>query len=217
MVDVEAMKGVFEKGIYTSKIGFVVLLVILAFINGYTGYISSHPKLFAYNSVMLPFMTSLATLFMAWNRNSGDVLSKVFIVFLFLFFIQVFSELSGFYAYTGHEDVKPGELKNLSSTPLVMSGFVSFCISVFFLVLALNINQPYPAGAKVPFFLETIVFVMLTTFGEFSVLYNHGVVSSGGVSATILSNVLFFTATQIILQKGGFYERVFTPVKLNMY
>jgi hypothetical protein len=48
-------------------------------------------------------------------------------------------------------------------------------------------------------------------------LYNHGVVSSGGVSATILSNVLFFTATQIILQKGGFYERVFTPVKLNMY
>lgn len=206
MVSREVMKGVFEKSFYTSKISFVVLLVILAFINGHAGYIASNPKMFAYNSIIVPLAASLATLFMGWNRHSSDIPSKVFIVFLFVFFVQVFSELSGFYAYTGHDSVTKTELKKLSSTPLIATGFFSLALSLFFLVLAIFINQPFPVGTHVNFFTETVVFTLLLTFSEYTVLHNHGVTSTG---LSITSNMIVFAVTQVILQKGGFYERVF--------
>jgi hypothetical protein len=45
---------------------------------------------------------------------------------------------------------------------------------------------------------------------------NHGIKSAGGVTVTVLINIIFFTATQFILQKGGYYERVFrSTLKIN--
>lgn len=213
MFDAEAMKGLFENGIYGTKIGTLIVLIVLTFMNGHTGFISRNPQLFAYNSLIFPLTTALATWFMAWNRNSGDIGSKVLITFLFLFFFQVFTEMSGFYAYIGHDVTTQEEKNNISKAPLLSTGFLSLCVAIFMLVLAFNIDTPYPIDTKVSFTIETLVFVMLLTFGETSVAVNHGIQGSGGLTATIVLNMLFFVVTQIILQKGGFYERVFKPLE----
>jgi hypothetical protein len=216
MVDTDAMKGLFEKTLYSTKISTLIILIVLAFLNGHTGYISKHPQLFAYNSIIFPLTTAIATLFMAWNRNASDIASKVLITFLFLFFFQVFTEMSGFYAYIGRDEITPEERKNISSAPLLTTGFVSICIAIVMLVLAFNINEPYPLDTKVSFPIETLVFVLLLTFGETVVTVNHGIKSAGGVTVTVLINIIFFTATQFILQKGGYYERVFrSTLKIN--
>ena len=215
MVDAEAMKSIFEKGLYSTKIGTLIVLIILTFMNGHTGYISRNPQLFAYNSIIFPLTTAIATLFMAWNRNAGDVGSKVLITFLFLFFFQVFTEMSGFYAYLGHDTATPEEKNNILHAPLLTTGFLSLCVAVVMFVLAFNINQPYPVDAKLSFPIETLIFVLLLTFGETSVTVNHGIKSSGGLSATIMINIILFTVVQVILQKGGFYERVFKSRNLS--
>jgi hypothetical protein len=217
MVNAESMKSIFESGLYSTKIGTLVLLIILTFMNGHVGYISRHPQLFAYNSIIFPLTTAIATWFMAWNRNTGDIESKVLITFLFLFFFQVFTEMSGFYAYLGHDTVTKEERKNISHAPLLTSGFLFFCISVVMLFLALNINQPYPFDAKVSFHIETLIFVLLLTFGETTVTVNHGIQGAGALTTTFIINMIIFTATHFVFQKGGFYERVFKSIKSNVY
>jgi hypothetical protein len=218
MVNSESMKSIFESGLYSTKIGTLVVLIVLAFMNGHTGYISRNPQLFAYNSIIFPLSAAVATFFMAWNRHASDVGNKVLITFLFLFFFQVFTEMSGFYAYMGHDTQTQEEKDRISRAPLLTTGFLSLCIAVVMLVLAFNINQPYPVDARVSFPIETLIFVLLLTFGETTVTVNHGVTGPGGVSATLLLNIVFFVVTQVVLQKGGFYERVFkSTLKPNMY
>ena len=218
MVNAESMKSLFENSLYTTKIGTLVVLIVLAFMNGHTGYISRNPQLFAYNSIIFPLTAAAATFFMAWNRHSGDVGNKVLITFLFLFFFQVFTEMSGFYAYMGHDVATQQEKDNISRAPLFTTGFLSLCVAVVMLVLSFNINQPYPVDARVSFPIETLIFVLLLTFGETTVTVNHGAKTPGVVTATLLINIVFFTVTQVILQKGGFYERVFkSTLKNNVY
>ncbi|MEI8356775.1 MAG: hypothetical protein WCG31_11920 [Deltaproteobacteria bacterium] len=98
------MDNIFEKGVITSKIGFVFLLVILAFINGHGDYVGKKPKLFMINNMVIAFTMCLSTWFIAWNRRS-KASTKVFIMFLFAFFFQVCRELSGYYTFTGDEEV----------------------------------------------------------------------------------------------------------------
>jgi hypothetical protein len=218
MVNAESMKSIFESGSYFTKIGTLIVLVILAFVNGHTGYISRNPQLFAYNSIIFPLTAAAATFFMAWNRHAGDVGNKVLITFLFLFFFQVFTEMSGFYAYMGHDVATPKEKETISRAPLFTTGFLFICVAVVMLVLAFNINQPYPGEARVSFPIETLIFVLLLTFGETNVAFNHGVTGVGGVSASLMINIVFFTATHVMLQRGGFYERAFrSTLKPNVY
>jgi len=218
MVNSESMKTIFESGLYSTKIGTLVVLIVLAFMNGHTGYISRNPQLFAYNSIIFPLTAAAATFFMAWNRHAGDVGNKVLITFLFLFFFQVFTEMSGFYAYLGHDVATPKEKENISRAPLFTTGFLSVCVSIVMLVLAFNINQPYPGDARVSFPIETMIFVLLLTFGETTVAVNHGVSGPGPVTASLAINIVFFVVAQVVLQKGGFYERAFrSTLKPNVY
>lgn len=216
MVNSEAMKSVFENGLYTTKVGTLLVLIVLTFMNGHVSYIAKNPQLFAYNSIIFPLCAALATWFMAWNRSASGTANMVFITFLFLFFFQVFTEMSGFYAYMGNDSsVTSEERKNISRAPLFTTGFMAICVAVVMFVLAFNINEPYPSTAKVSFSIETLIFVLLLTFGETTVAMNHGVTHAGGVTSTIMINIILFTITQLILQKGGFYERVFKSTLRN--
>jgi len=195
-------KKLFKSGIIFSKVGFLFLLLVLTFVNTHTSYIAKKPRAFMLNNIVLPLTAGAATWFIAWNRSS-EAFTKVFITFLFLFFLQVCREMSGYYAFTGNDD---SEEKQISGKNLIIAGSIISVISILLFVLSMYINQVIPNKMKVGFGIETLVFVVLMTFGEQFTTVTHG---GKLISKDLFITILLMFGTHVVLQKGGFYEHVF--------
>jgi len=203
------LKDIFEKGLITSKVGFVLVLLILSFVNADGRYVGKNPRMFMTNNMIIAGTAALSTLYVALNRNSGDVFNKVFMVFLFIFFFQVCREMSGYYGFTGDEEKTENEKAQISSKPaLITVGLIAVLGSIFFLYLAIKIRHGPPMSMG-SFALETAIFASILTVGEVYVGYSHGQVTALPLVRTSCVSFIMFVILAVVFQYGGFYEHVF--------
>jgi len=211
----EFLKNIFEKGIFSGKIGLVLLLLILAFINGDGAFIAKNPKFFMWNNIIIATTSAIAAWFIAWNRNS-EVFKKVLFVFLFMFLFQVCRELSGYYTFMGDGTLTDEEKKE--KTPLlIICGIIIGLGAIFFITMTAIIRQSPPKNLKVGFLAETAIFTALLTAGETYVEYVHGHKNSKSIITDIGKSTIIFIIVSFVFQYGGFYEHVYNEqIKTKM-
>jgi hypothetical protein len=210
MVSHDKLKILFGKGIIYSKVGFLFLLLVLTFVNSDAKYISENPRIFMVNSIMVPLTVALTTWLIAWNRNS-EAFTKVFITFLFFFFLQVCREMSGYYAFTGVVPKTEREKEQSNKRNVRIVAAIFFTVIILLSVLALYINTPVPKNLKVRFGIETLIFTLIITFGESFTTFTHDY-NLNNITFTSFYTLVTTAVVHIGLQKGGFYEHIFRPM-----
>ena len=201
-------RAIFENGVLISKVGFVLVLLILAFVNAKSDYVDKNTKLFMANNMVVAGTAALSTLYIALNRGSGDVINKVLIVFLFMFFFQVCRELSGYYGFMGEEEQTDKEKSQMSRPNMITGGVIMGVGAIIFLGLSLWIWQKPPMSTG-SFVLETIIFSIILALGETFVTYAHGEKTATPLLKTTGMSFVMFVIVAFVLQYGGFYEHVF--------
>ena len=201
-------RALFENGVITSKVVFVLVLLIMAFVNAKSDYVDKNTKLFMANNMVVSGTAALSVLYIALNRGSGDVFNKVFIIFLFIFFFQVCRELSGYYGFIGEEEQTEKEKAQMSRPAMITGGVIGVVGVVFFIGLSLWIWQKPPMSTS-SFVLETFIVSCILALGETFVTYTHGKKNTVHLIKTTGISFISCVILHVVLQYGGFYEHVF--------
>jgi hypothetical protein len=208
--EISNYKNMFEKGIVYAKILFVLLLVILSYVNSQTTFISNDPKLFLSNAIILGLSSALSFFVIAFNRNTKNVTNVLIITFLFFFFFQVCREMSGYYAFMGEEEATDKEKDELKRG-LVPAGIILSLGGILFLILAYIIREKPPSNTKFSFVLELILFSVILSSAEIFIGSTHGDTDGESIKTGVSSFVLYIIIG-IVFQYGGFYEHIFSKV-----
>jgi len=209
-INSEFFKSKFEKGVVSGKVGLVIVLLILAYVNKDSRYVGDNPRFFMSNNMAIAVSSAIATGFMAWNRGSG-IFQPVFISFLFFFFFQVVRQLSGWYAFVGDEKMTEKEEKEKKPL-IILSAILGLICGVFFINLIFKIREGPPTNMKYKYPIECIIFAIILAIGELVVGKTHGQEKKHMYKSAIIS-VIMFVSVSIGLQYGGFYQHVFKPSK----
>lgn len=187
---------------------FIVLafLLILSFINGHKEYIEKNPRKFMWDSFVVGLSSSIAVAAIAQLRGVPEIIPNIAFISFFLFFTyNVFRELSGLNAVSDSSKLTQGEQKQVDTlkTPILAISLVSiFVLSG----LALSKRVPHPQGFG-NLLLEAFIFGGSTGLAEVIVAMNHGEdpLHVGGM------NFALFFVGYIVMQYGGFNNKVFSP------
>ncbi len=198
----DAFSGIIVYG----KFILLAFLLILSFINGHKEYIEKNPRKFMWDSFIVGLSSAVAVAAIAQLRGVPEIIPNVSFISFFLFFsYNVFRELSGFNAITDSSKLTQGEQKQIDTLQfpiMIIAG-----ISILALTgLALVKRVPHPQGFNALMF-ESLIFGGLTGIAEAIVAANHheNPFKAGGV------NFIFFFIGYIVMQYGGFNNKVFSP------
>lgn len=198
----DAFAGIIVYG----KFILLAFLLILSFINGHKEYIEKNPRKFMWDSFIVGLSSAVAVAAIAQLRGVPEIIPNISFISFFLFFsYNVFRELSGFNAVTDASKLTQGEQKQVDTLQLPI--MVIAGISVLALTgLALVKRVPHPQGFSA-LMIESIIFGGLTGVAEAIVASNHheNPFKSGG------ANFLLFFVGYIVMQYGGFNNKVFSP------
>lgn len=198
----DAFSGIIVYG----KFILLAFLLILSFINGHKEYIEKNPRKFMWDSFIVGLSSAVAVAAIAQLRGVPEIIPNVSFISFFLFFsYNVFRELSGFNAVTDSSKLTQGEQKQVDTLQfpiMIIAG-----ISILALTgLALVKRVPHPQGFNA-LMIESLIFGGLTGIAEAIVASNHheNPFKAGGV------NFIFFFVGYIVMQYGGFNNKVFSP------
>lgn len=211
----------FHNLVIAGKGGLVALLLILSFVNADTSLIQAEPRKFLAGVLTFALTGAVAGGFVAWNRG-GDadmIFSAVFISTLFFFFFGVCREFSGYYKLAAGEthdsQMRAKQAKVLKGIAIALA--VVMIPTAVYLVFKARV-QPTDlrfgfGGDNVKFVLELIIFTLLCGVGEYGVAVQHG--ETGPL--VIAESFGLYVVAHLLLQYGGFYGHVFSPVNWSKF
>ncbi len=196
----------FSNIIVYGKFFVLAFLLVLSFINGHKEYIEKNPRRFMWDNFVVGLSSAIAVSIIAKLRGVPEIIPNIAFISFFLFFsYNVFRELSGFNAVADETKLTQGEQKQIDVLKLPILALVSVSM-IALLGLALVNRVPHPEGFG-KLLLEALIFGGSTGLAEIVVAMNHGEdpLHVGG-----LNFILFFFG-YLIMQFGGFNNRVFSP------
>jgi hypothetical protein len=208
-----ATKG-FEGLAILGKGGLILALIALATINGNVSYVSENPKKFMKDALATGGFGALAAVFLTLTRGRRDLFFNHLIFAFMLFFLyHVCRELAGYFTIFGTEkkteNIKKEEAK---FTKPILIGGGALAFAAIGLALIARAPPDYTAGIlksagpSTALFIETVIFVIIVTFGEIIVAKNHG----DPIGPAIGTSAVIFTLAHLVLQSGGFYNHLYT-------
>ena len=200
-------KKLFEKGIISAKILFVLILVVLSYVNSQSTFISNDPKLFLTNAIIIGISCTLSFFVIGFNRHAKCMSNILIFTFLFFFFFQVCREMSGYYAFMGEEEATDKEKDELKRG-LVPAGIILSLGSIALVVLAYIIRVKPPSNTKFSFIIELILFSVILSSAEIFIGTTHGNTKEESIKTGVSSFILYIIIG-IVFQYGGFYENMF--------
>lgn len=210
----------FENLVLGGKGIFVLLLLILSFVNGHKEFVEKNPRGFIGGAFMFAVAGAAAGAGLAWHRG-GDIASTMFITTLFFFFFAVCREFSGYYALSSGENMTHGEEKQRKILIGIGAAFAAI-VFPYALYLAYTAGvSPITSGLTWGGFgIETFLFVSVCALAEYGVEYYHEKDekhSAGSVALSLTLAILMYLVGHLMFQYGGFYDHAFAPVKWNNF
>lgn len=192
-----------------GKFAVLTALLVLAFVNGHKEYVAENPRKFMWDSFLMGLTSALAIAYVAKTRGRTDLIPNLAFIAFFLFFAyNVFRELSGFNAATIHGEEKLSQGESLQARILARPLFSLFlAVGLVMFILAALAHRGHPLGFA-PLLREGLVFGGLAALGEAIIAWNHADEAGSIARSTGLTFVFFFLA-HLLLQFGGFYDRIF--------
>ena len=211
----ETATKLFENFALLGKGGLILLLVVLALLNGNVSYVAKNPNKFMQDAVATGGFGALAAVFLTLTRGRPDLMLNHFIFALLLFFLyHVCREFAGYFTIFGSEQMTSKEKaeENKLSKPLLIVGSIALVIA---LGLAFTAREApdmshgifQSLSPSFAFALETIIFVAIITGGEVLVAKNH----NDPIGTAVGTSALLFTFVHLVLQGGGFYGHLYHP------
>lgn len=211
MVDYEKQ---FHNLVLGGKGFFVLLLLILSFVNGHKEFVEKNPRAFMGGAFFFALAGALAGGGLAWHRG-GDVASTIFITTLFFFFFAVCREFSGYYALSSQSNMTQNEAKQ-RKVLLGLALGLGIPTFIYASYLAYNANvSPVPGMTWTAFGIETFLFVTVCALAEYAVEFYHEKDekhSVGSMAGSITLAIFMYLVGHIMFQFGGFYDHAFAPV-----
>lgn len=203
------MADAFTNIILYGKFFVLAFLLILSFINGHKEYIEKNPRKFMWDGFIVGLSSALSVALIAYMRNVPEIIPNITFVSFFLFFTyNVFRELSGFNVITDPEKLTQGESKQVKFLSVPFSILALTMLGVLFILAAMSrVPHPYGFGYLLA---EAVVFGGLTGLAEIVVSKNHGETFEHSVEIGVL-NFIAFGLGYILLQFGGFNNKIFSP------
>jgi len=203
----------FAKLAVGGKAFLILGLLILALINGHSGYVQEKPRKFITDSIATGFFGGLAGVFLAFSRGRSDLAFPHFIFGLLLFFMyNVAREFAGYFTVFGSEPKNATETKDMKIIKWPMLAIMIIGLGyACFLAYKAQVPADYSVGflksfsPRAALVLETLLFAFIISSGEIIVAKNHGdpVVVAG------LASIVTFSVAHVILQNGGFYDHLY--------
>jgi uncharacterized membrane protein YhaH (DUF805 family) len=202
----------FENGVIVSKVVFLILLIILGFINADISFVSKNPRDFLTETFLTALLAALPTILMAYNRGAKteDIISATFITFFFFFLFNTLMEFAGLNGYLNGYDsdneVQKGRIEQIESQWWIWLIIVLVGLVMIYLAI---ITHDFPKRMLWTILLtELAVFSILNTIPQSIIAYNRG---TNVAFATFLS-LLFYIVVYVILQSGGFFTHIFGSI-----
>ena len=196
----------FSSIIIYGKFFVLAFLLVLSFINGHKEYIEKNPRKFMWDNFVVGLSSAIAVAAIAKLRGVPEIIPNIAFVSFFLFFAyNVFRELSGLNAVSDESKLTQGEQKQVNTlkTPILVIVVVSI---IALSGLALVNRVPHPEGFS-NLLIEALIFGGSTGLAEVIVAMNHG---ENPLHVGIMNFLLFFIG-YIVMQYGGFNNKVFSP------
>jgi len=131
----------------------------------------------------------------------------IFITFLFFFFFQVCRELSGYYAFTGEEEITSKEKKQMKIGTIPAIVLITI-VSIIFCVLAYVVRIKPPSNTRFPFIIELLLFALVLSLAEVFIGHTHSD-NQKELIFTGTTSFIMYVAVGIVLQYGGIYKHFF--------
>ena len=213
------MVAPFEGTILGSKILIMALLFILSLVNAYTKFISSKPRKFLVEAVLVGLASALSFGFIGALRgvDMGQMINVSVLAFLVFFVFHILMEMAGFNQGAIDKSKLGGKMqkqqKVLTSTPVKTTVIIVLGI---LLVMALVTRDLTVAGdslyplSTVQLGLEAVVFGVLNALPTVMIMLDRGEKNGKKIAKdTGIMGGAFF-ASHILLQLGGFYSSAFS-------
>ncbi len=200
--------SVFKGGIVLSKLVVTVLLLVYAYRNLYTSFVTKNPAGFLSESILygaataIPFFIVLLIRQVSFGTSAGFA----FAAFMTFFFLNVIMEFSGQNAINQGDTtltdeqkeqlkkVKDFEQGNIFKGSVLILGLVLIILALF--------NQDTGPGFHYVFF-ESLIIGFAAVLPSYVQAKNRGSVNP--FNRTMLFHFVLFTIGHFILQLGGFY------------
>ena len=206
-------EDIFEGFVISGKGGLILMLVILAFINGHTSYVAQKPRRFLLETIYTAGFGALAAVWLAITRGRKDLmLGHALFAFMLFFLYNVCREFAGYFAIASDKDLTSTEAKEkkLLGLPIKIAVALGIVIGTG-LALYARVKPDYCKGfmrgwpMSGALALETIVFASIVTAGEVLVAQSkkEPLLETAGLSMGM------FIAAHLVLNFGGFYNHLY--------
>jgi hypothetical protein len=193
----------FTKIIGINKIILVLFLVGFAYFNHVTDHICENPKEFMADSIGLGLSAAIPVAFMALKRGqpTSSIISLSLLSFLFLFFYNFVTEMSG------ENSSEPNKLEHIqSSKPFkIAAGVILGILGLILAYLAFIVRDTVPGTL-----LEAILFSIPTTITMTFIAKHH---NQDNLKSVFIKNFLILFTGYFVLQWGGFNKHLFVKPK----
>jgi len=208
----------FERGILVSKFLFIILLIILAFINIDVSYIFKNPRNFLTESMMSGLFAIIPVIFIATNRGLklGNMINAILITFLFFFLFNVLMEFGGLNSYfnTTNEEKesdanKKKVIKAVESQVWLWVIALLVCLVLAYLAYLEYDFKIFKNSDKFNWFLfvvEMAVFSYFNTLPQVLITRNR----HSNMPFSFFTTYAMFMIVYIVLQSGGFFTNLFS-------
>lgn len=199
---------VFKGGIVLSKVVVSVLLLVYAYRNLYTSFVTKNPAGFLSESILYGVATGIPVLMVLLIRgiDFGTSAAISFAAFMTFFFLNVIMEFSGQNALDqGDTSLSTEQKKQLETVKKFEQGNVfkgSILIIGLLLVTLALFNQDTGPGLRYIFF-ESLIIGAAAVIPSYVQAKNRD--SKNPFNRTMLYHFGLFTLGHIVLQLGGIY------------
>ena len=193
----------FTRIIGINKIILILFLVGFAYFNHVNDYICKNPKQFMSESIGLGLSAAIPVAFMALKRGqpTSSIISLSLLSFLFLFFYNFVTEMSG------ENSSEPNKLEHIqSSKPFkIAAGIILGILGLILAYLAFIVRDTVPGAL-----LEAILFSVPTAVTITFIAKHH---NQDNLKNVFIKNFLLLFTGYFVLQWGGFNKHVFMKPK----
>lgn len=204
----------FERAILIAKLLFLIILLILAYVNSDTSHISQRPQKFLTESITTGAMTIppliVFSLFRK-NFNVQDLLNAAFLLFLIFFIFNVLLEFSSLnrssFEIVGDEPPIFFDRQKVLNESIFSGWFYSMsAISIFGLILlAVQINDFDIKKHGTKHLVEFLSFSIFNSIPVLLINYNR---NKKNANAQFYKACGAFGGAYLLLQGGGFFKNV---------
>lgn len=200
---------IFERSVLFAKILFIMILIILSYVNADVSYVKTYPKRFLNESIATGAMTIPPLIIMSMFRKNFDLqilINTAFLLFLIFFIFNVLKEFSGLNNHNYKGDSNDSAVKKVLNDSIMSDWFYSLSgISLFALILlSMQVRDFDIKKNGVKHFVEFLSFSVFNSIPILLINYNRNNLEIA--NSEFYKAFGIFGSLYIVLQGGGFFK-----------